>query len=941
MSILFGYYIKYLKMNQTKRFCFLLLFSNLILLTVHSQNFTINGNVKNSQSKENASAISVTIKGAQNGTFTNDKGNFSIVVKSLPAKLIFSSIGFDEQEVEVTSSNSISVKLNPSTKLGQEVVVSASRVVEKILESPVSVERVTATNIRNAAGANYYDIVASLKGVDVTTSSLTFKTPTTRGFNGSGNTRFNQLVDGMDNQAPGLNFPVASLVGLSELDIDNMELLSGASSALYGSGGMNGTLLINSKNPFKYQGLSFVAKEGIMHLGDKERGASPYHNFTLRWAKKVNEKFAFKLNAEVIQAKDWVGDDYRNYARSATLGNLIPGTRQSDANYDGINIYGDETTVDIRSNILNPIGATAAPFLANFIDTLNHGKDIFVSRTGYTENQVVDPVTVNYKLSGSLHYKLSANTEAILAGYWGTGNTIYSGSERYSLINFKMGQYKLELQNKDWSLRAYTTQENSGNSYNMTVATRLFNESWKPSVYFDAQGNPHGWYIDYATTYLDRRLNGYNDANAHTAARAFADLGRPDYNTTQFKNSFDSIKSISIAEGGAKLVDHSSLYCLEGNLNLSKYTSNFADVLIGGSYKMYVLDSDGNLFGDDPNTMLSKNFLKGAITTSEKGFFIQATKSLFEKYKLSVSGRYDKNQNFKGRFTPRATLTYKLAEYNHLRLSYQTAYRFPSNQQQWIDLGVGTGVRLLGCNDYFNTKYNFNGNQLYDLESFMNNGTLVKFNKVEVKPEAISSFETGYKGLIMGGKMMIDIYGYFGQYQDFIGRKLTVQFKDGIRSSLADTNNRYYSLPVNSTDKVKTYGFGGSIDYRLPKNFTVGMNISSDRLVDVPEEFIAYFNMPLYKGNFSIGNTGFGPSKRLGFNVNYRWQQKLYYEADFANANLPAVHTLDAQVSFKLPKTKSIIKMGANNLLNQYYYNAPGNPHIGGLYYLSFGYNVY
>ena len=928
-------------MNQTKRFWFLLLFSNLFLFTVKSQSITINGNVKNSQSTENVSAISVTVKGAQNGTFTNDKGNFSISVKSLPAKLIFSSIGFDEQEVEVSSANFISVKLNPSTKLGQEVVVSASRVPEKILESPVSVERVTAANIRNAAGANYYDIVASLKGVDVTTSSLTFKTPTTRGFNGSGNTRFNQLVDGMDNQAPGLNFSVAALVGLSELDIDNMELLSGASSALYGSGGMNGTLLMNSKNPFKYQGLSFVVKEGVMHLGDKERDASPYHNFTLRWAKKVNEKFAFKFNAEVIQAKDWVGDDYRNYARSATLGNLIPGTRQSDPNYDGINVYGDETTVDIRSNILNPIGATAAPFLANFIDTLNHGKDIFVSRTGYTENQVVDPVTVNYKFSGSLHYKLSENTEAILAGYWGTGNTVYSGSERYSLMNFKMGQYKFELQNKDWSFRAYTTQENSGNSYNMTVATRLFNESWKPSVYFDSQGNPHGWYIDYATTYLDRRLNGYNDADAHTAARAFADLGRPDYTSSQFKKSYDSIRSLPISEGGAKLLDHSSLYCLEGNYNLSQFTSEFADIILGGSFKTYSLNSDGTLFADEPGK---------PINVYEYGAYIQMTKKLSDKFKISISGRYDNSSLYKvdladfhskGRYTPRATLTYKLAEYNHLRFSYQTAYRFPSNQQQWIDLGVGTGVRLLGCNDYFNTKYNFNGNQLYELESFMNNGTLVKFNKVEVKPEAISSFETGYKGLLMGGKMMIDIYGYYGQYQDFIGRKLTVQFKDGIRSSIADTNNRYYSLPVNSTDKVKTYGFGGSIDYRLPKNFTVGVNISSDRLVDVPEEFIAYFNMPLYKGNFSIGNTGFGPSKRLGFNINYRWQQKLYYEADFANANLPAVHTLDAQVSFKLPKTKSILKMGANNLLNQYYYNAPGNPHIGGLYYLSFGYNVY
>ena len=55
------------------------------------------------------------------------------------------------------------------------------------------------------------------------------------------------FVDGMDNQAPGLNFSVGAIIGLSELDVDNLELLSGASSALYGPGGMNGTLLMTSK----------------------------------------------------------------------------------------------------------------------------------------------------------------------------------------------------------------------------------------------------------------------------------------------------------------------------------------------------------------------------------------------------------------------------------------------------------------------------------------------------------------------------------------------------------------------------------------------------------------------------------------------------------------------------------------------------------------------
>ena len=187
----------------------------------------------------------------------------------------------------MTSANQkLDVAFKPASTLGQEIVVAASRVPERILESPVSIERVSAANIRNAPAANFYDVITTLKGVDVTTSSLTFKTPTTRGFGGSGNVRFNQLVDGMDNQAPGLNFSVGAIIGLNELDVDNIELLSGASSALYGPGGMNGTLLMTSKNPFKYQGLSFIIKQGMLHVDGKERPVSPYYNWSLRWAKK-------------------------------------------------------------------------------------------------------------------------------------------------------------------------------------------------------------------------------------------------------------------------------------------------------------------------------------------------------------------------------------------------------------------------------------------------------------------------------------------------------------------------------------------------------------------------------------------------------------------------------------------------------------------------------
>jgi outer membrane receptor for ferrienterochelin and colicin len=916
-------------MRKVTSYLVTFLLANIVTIAAFAQSVTINGNVRNSSSKDGSGAVSVIVKGEDNGTFTDDKGNFRLTVKKLPVTLLISSVGYELQEVNVADAASlIQVEFKPTNVLGQEVVVAANRVPQKILESPVSIERVSAANIRNAPVSSYYDVVTSLKGVDVTTSSLTFKTPTTRGFNSSGNTRFNQLVDGMDNQAPGLNFSVASIIGLSELDVDNMELLSGASSALYGAGGMNGTLLINSKNPFKYQGLSVLVKEGLMHVGsNSQRQASPYHNWTMRWGKKVSDKFAFKINAEVLQAKDWQGRDYRDYQRAATGGSVKAGTRASDPNYDGINVYGDETTAEIRSAVLNAIGATAAPFLKNFIDTLNSGRPINVSRTGYTEKEIVDPNTINFKLGASLYYKVSKHTEASIAAYWGTGNTVYTGSERYSLKNFKMGQYKIEFNNRYWNLRAYTTQENAGDSYNTTVATQYLNESWKPSAVAG------GWYQQYSLAYLGARLTGATDADAHTLARSQADIGRPAAGSPQFIKSLDSIRQIPIKNKGAKLLDKSDLYSIEGNYNMSHLTARWVDLLIGGSYKQYVLNSEGTLFADAPGA---------PIKISEYGAYLQLSRKIMNRLHLTVSGRYDKNENFKGRITPRATALIKIKENNNFRLSYQTAYRFPSNQQQFIDLEVGSKVRLIGGNPLFRGRYNFSGNPIYDFDA-LRAGNIVGYTPQDLKPESLSSFEAGFKGLMMQGKLLVDVYGYYGTYKDFLGRKVTVQKIGAGAIALSDTLNGYrYSIPVNSTDKVKSYGFGLSLDYRLPLNFTIGGNLASDILKDVPSNFVAYFNSPKYKANVNVGNSGFGPGKRLGFNIAYRYQGAFLYQGDFATGNLPVVQTLDAQVSLKLPKAnKSIIKLGATNLLNQPYYNAIGNSQVGGLYYVSFGYNIY
>ncbi len=892
-----------------------------------AQGQAVSGTIRNALTKETVSAASVTIKGTSSGTFTDDKGNFRINVPSsakFPVTLVISSIGFATTETVVSAAGDVpEISLSPSSALGEELVVSATRLPTRIMESPVSIERVSGAQLRNAPAANYYDIVTNLKGVDMIASSLTFRTVTTRGFGGSGNTRFNQIVDGMDNQAPGLNFSVGSVIGLTELDVESMELLQGASSALYGPGGMNGTLLINSKSPFRHQGLSFQTKTGMMHSDSRYRNPGGYHNWSLRYATKVNERLAFKINTELIQAKDWLAADYRNVDRNNRItDNLIAGTRDTDPNYDGVNVYGDETTIDLRQ-VFNGI-AGQAPFLAPYISTLT-GRPVNVSRTGYTEREITDPNTINFKLGGALHYKLTDNVEAVVAGFWGTGNSVYTGSDRYILQDLKMAQYKVELIGKRWNLRAYTTQENSGQAYNATIAARLFNEAWKPSTQ---------WYTEYGQAFLAAKLAGANDAAAHAAGRSTADIGRPAAKSARFNELFDRLRSTPISEGGGQFLDRTDLYAVEGQYNLSDLTGKFAEVLVGGNFRRFVLNSQGTLFADST----------GTIPINEYGAYIQMAKELFnEKVKLTVSGRYDKNDNFKGRFTPRATATVKLAKNHNLRGSYQQAYRFPSTQNQFINLAVGGATLIGGVPDMLKF-YNFQGNPVYSLADLLSPTPRLNVQSFgEFRPESVSSFEFGYRGLMADKRLMIDAYGYVGQYRDFITSVNVVQ---SITSNPQPTDildpakRRILQVPINSPTLVRTMGAGISFEYNFRKGYFANLNGSYDKLGDVPNGYVTNFNAPNYRYNVTVGNNGFLKDKRTGFTVAYRWQDAFFYTSSLANGYVPAYHNLDAQVSYKFPQIKSVARLGATNILNQYYITAIANPSIGGLYYVAFAYNI-
>jgi outer membrane receptor for ferrienterochelin and colicin len=904
---------------------------------------TVAGYVKNKTTGDPVPVVSVIVKGTHSGTLTNEKGYFKLAPgKAGVAVLVVSSIGYETQEVNAsTGGANVQVDLVPSFSIGNEVVVSASRTRERIMESPVSIEHISSAQIKNSAQNDYYNILKNVAGVNFTQSSLTFNSISTRGGAGSGNTDLGQYLDGMDNRAPGLNFPVGSFLGPPQLDIESVELLPGASSALYGAGGLNGTVVINTKDPFIYEGLSAEVKQGVMHLGKSDPvGASPYYDLSFRWAKKISERLAFKVSGQYIQATDWMGTDTSNY--DLEHGGKIPGTRATDPNYVGVNVYGNE----ISAGITNPdptqslfAGVLASQFgpdpsqwptAVQQLYATDGSKPFNVSRTGYNERDLMDNKTENLRLNGAVYYKISDRLTASLMADWSTGKTVYTGSNRYAFTDASMGQYKLELKSKNWFVRAYTTQENAGKAYDMGVTSIYMNEAISPSISYDQSGNiTGGWYPDYTGAYIGARLQGAGEMDANNAARAYADRNRPAPGTQAYKDLFNQVTNTPFPNG-SKFIDHTSLYHTEGQYNFSDVIK-FADVIAGASFRTYTLNSEGTLFAD----------ADGPININEYGAYVSASKKLIsDKLKIGASLRYDKNENFDGKFTPRISAVFEVAKQQFIRASYQNAYNNPDNRSQWEMLNLGSSIELGGLT-YLHDKSPF---QLHDYPLYTNSSyskyqqsgkedDLVEQQFGKFVPPSINSYELGYRG-IFANRLLVDAYGYIAKNKDVIASYGVVRVKPGVPDSS-------FSIWFSSPNANTTYGYGLSLTYSLTKDWSVSFNTSRD-MGKNPSDSNKTVNLsiPGYRFNIGINNYGFGYQKRFGMNLNWRWQDAMYSTASFRSGELPATNVVDAQVSYKFIKANSKIKLGATNILNHYTVDQFGNPAIGGLYYVAFSYGL-
>ena len=917
-----------------KNLFFLIAFLCIALTDISvAQTGIVSGIIRDSQSNRTLQGVSISVKGRNSGTVTNSEGAFELKTAT-PATLIISFVGYGRQEVRVDAPGAINISIGQATEELNQVVISASRVEENILRSPVSIEKMDVRAVRQTPAANFYDGLVNMKSLDMVTSSLTYKQINTRGFNSTGNGRFLQLVDGVDNQPAGLGFAMGNLFGPHDLDVESVELIPGAASALYGPVAFNGMLSMRTKSPFEFQGLSVQTKFGVNHLNDVTgTGAKPMYDLALRYAKAFKNRFAFKINASYLKGTDWYATDYTDIDAVTPEADRGPNNPARNA----LNIYGDEVAQTIEG-----VGR--------------------VSRTGYKEMDLANYGVYSLKLNGALHYRITDKLEAIYQGNFNQGTAQYTGSNRFVINDFKLIQHRLELRGSNFYIRAYSTHENSTNSYNTRALGQQINRTWVQDLagnVVDPKVADATWFARYTAAYKGT-ISGVTGGN-NDAARSFADIGRVLPGSAAFDQAKDRLIHTTGLDG-AGILSKSSLRHIEGLYDLTPVIK-VLNLQIGGNFRKYFLNSEGTLFDDKDKK----------ITNHEYGVFAQASKSILnDKLKLTLSGRYDKNENFDGSFTPRGSAVYSPNENHHFRASYQTGFRNPAISDQYIKLNVGPIIILGGAPD------NVAGTNAYEnsvtIASFgryagafgadLQKGTpfpqavlnnkdlLVKSNVPALTSEKVKSFEVGYKGLL-GKTLFFDINYYYSEYTNFLMSTVvaransSILLPDGTINPAAATEllgpaRQLFQLYTNATDKVSTQGVSAGLQYALPKKYRIGFNTTwaDFNLQEADKNNVPAFNTPRWKTNLTFSNPAL--TENLGFSVAWHWQESFDWYGSFNEmrpGRVPSYSLLDAQLSYKVPSLKTIIKLGASNLTNKYIVQAYGSSAVGGMYYISLNFD--
>ena len=873
------------------------------------------------ESGQRLPGANVIIKGTSKSVLTDKQGNFKIAVsQEFPVTVRTSFMGLNTDESEIQDDHAAQITLKESLNKLTELVVTASRKSEALSKVPVTVETLTSADLRRSPSASFYDAISTLKEINTLNSSIAFTVYNTRGFQHPTNLRLVQLVDGADNSSPELGIPVANTIGPGELDVQRVELIPGASSSLYGLNASNGLLNLITKDPFTYQGLSISLKTGANNINSPFKHvyntkASLYNNISIRYAKALNYRLAFKINLGYLKGQDWASGDFNSYNDYNSMGV----NKSNDPGFNGANLYGDE------GGISNTI--------------ILGGKPMQVSRTGYREGDLTDYEAKLLHADAMVHYKMGKYSDVSYTYRIGETDNILTRGSKIKLKNFVVQQHVLQLKTPELSFRSYINTENSGKSYGIRYLAEALNTSVKSNTQ---------WNTDFQTAYNSAISAGQTNDQALQTARTTADVGRLVPGTDAYNTKVAEIRNSK----SDKFIASGYFWHNEVIYDLSKYTKNIADIQVGADSRYSQVHSEGTAYADT---------VGGSPVFSYKfGGFVQAARDLSDKFRVVGSVRIDKARDINKVFTERIGFVYAPNERNNFRMSYQNGYRLPTFVEAYMyiktdnALGIGGLKQTLESVNIVHNSYSyesvlaFKAGYLHDVTSgstsaqaLANNASLLKVSTFDyLKPEQNQTLDFSYKGSFLHDRLYVDGNVYGTQYNNFIQTFTVIKPTGGIGALSTDAakilSSKYsvYQTLSNVTSNVYVYGASLSVDYKFYKQNMISGNFNYIEMNwgNTSKEALSNgFNTPKYSMNLSVSNPNV--YKNVGFKVTYKWTDKTDWKTDFSVGTVPSWQTVDAQCSYRIPNINATFSLGGTNILNKYYTQYIGGSSIGAFYY--------
>lgn len=919
---------------------------------------TVAGKVINSATNDPVPFANVTIvqdgEEKKIGVASDENGNFIIgISQRLPVELEFSAIGFLTRRIRIEEfSRNLEVRLSEDyTQLG-EVYITSDKISEQDLKAPIETIKVGLIQLQSSPSFNFYESLGNLKGVDLTTQSVVINTVNTRGFNSSTNQRFRQFTDGIDNQAPGLSFSLGNIVGPSTLDIESVQLVPGPSSAFYGPSSFNGVLEMTTKNPFDYQGFSFTAKSATVSVEkDKSKFFNIGDNFisdvSARYAVAFKERVGIKLNASLLEGVDFRANNYDNIGPGEIYEQIYSIENQS---INLVNVYGDDrSALLVVPRTISPASGEGGGFSSSALDTA-----LVVTRQGYKEEDLVNYNARNLKLNGELQVKITEDILFSVAAFYGKADAMITSDDRIALRDFEISQQKAELKGKNFMLRAYQTQQDAGNTFNVGLLGERIVQAAKPDEV---------WYDQYRRLYLAGR--------GFVGARSLADTRFPGSYYNRFQpgtQAYDSVRTAimtrEVSDNGAQIYDRSKLQHVEGMYDLTGIQDLFSKVTLGGSFRLYDPESNGTLFTDS---------VGNNVTNYEYGTFLELAKEIADKTEATGSLRFDKNENFQGKFSQRLSVVRQLRDIHYLRASFQRGFRFPNVREQFYNQDLGDKTILGGLpqvTDYHDLQGNsFLQNALEDYNeavaksiydddakvqgtklehlAILENGILDQERFREIRPEQITSIEFGYRSLVQD-RRIFEVTYYRNYYNDFIGNLRVVKPRTSPSVDLARAaeqanspgSSEIFFVTANAQEQIITQGVELLYDISGLSGVNFSVNATfADIIQNSDDPLVPGFNTPPFKFNVKLGHRRIG--KNFGAEFTWRSRTGFEWQSAFVDGYVQGFSTFDIQLSLRMPYINSLLRAGGTNLHNIGQYNSFGGPEINSFYYLSFTYDPF